>query len=254
MTDYSDDSDIDGLAIRGLPAKVGNLTRGPVRASQYGELTFREIGLARYTLVDQGTYFVAHNATNDASTTLAGHADPELADCDATMTKPFIHMRLDSAATTRVYLDYIEIEIVTAPTTAARDNWAAQLDSGATRVTSGGTALTKINANMQSTAASSLSILGGAVVTGAESPLVRHLGHGQTRAAIPIAGDRYMFRFGEEPTPGDNIVASAASRHTINMPPVILGPADQFLLALYSADDATAAAGVYKVRCGWWEL
>jgi hypothetical protein len=241
------------LARRGLPGKIPNNSPGPFRGSQFGELVTLEVGLPRITLADQATYFIAHNATNDASSTLAGHADPELADADATMTKPFIHMLVSAASVKRIYLDYIEIEIVTAPTTAAKDNWAAQLDTGATRVTSGGTALTKINPNMQSTATSDLTILGGAVVTGAESPNARHLGHGQNRAAIPIAGDRYLYRFGGAPSSGDNVVGSAASRHLINMPPVILGATDQFLLALYSADDATAAAGVYKVRAAWWE-
>jgi hypothetical protein len=242
------------VARRGLPGKIGNNRDGGVRGSQFAELMTLEGGSARHNLADQAAYFVAHNATNDASTTLAGHADAELADADATMTKPFIHMRVAAASTKRIYLDYIEIEVVTAPTTAAKDNWAAQLDTGATRVTSGGTALTRVNSNMQSTETSDLVILGGAVVTGAESPLARHLGHGQNRDGVVIAGDRYSYRFGGAPSSGDNVVSTAASRHLINMPPVILGPTDQFLLALYSADDAYGAAGVYKVRAAWWEF
>ncbi len=242
------------IAQRGLPGKLPNLYSGGVRGSQYGELVTVEAGQARHTLSDQATYFIAHNPTNDASTTLAGHADAELADADATMTKPFIHMLVAAASTKRIYLDYIEIDVVTAPTTAAKDNWAAQIDSGATRITSGGTTLTQVNPNMQSTATSDLVIKGGAPVTGAESPLARHLGHGQLRDGVVIAGDRYEFRFGAAPTSGDNVVSTAASRHWINMPPVILGPTDQFLLALYSADDAYGAAGVYKLRCAWWEF
>ena len=242
------------LARRGLPGKIPNNKDGPVRSSQYGEVLTLPVGSARHTLLDQATYFVAHNATNDAATTVAGHADPELADADATMTKPLVHMRVAASSTKRIYLDYIELEVVTAPTNGTKDNWAAQLDSGATRVTSGGTALTNVNTNMQSTATSDLTILGGAVVTGAESPLVRHLGHGQTRAAIAIIGDRYQFRFGGEPSSGDNVVATAASRHLINMPPVILGATDQLLLAIYAADDAQTAAAVYKIRAAWWEL
>ncbi len=249
-----DEINIQGKAIRGLPARIANLQNGAIRSSQYGELVFKPVGQARHTLADQGTYFLAHNATNDASTTLLGHADPELADADATMTKPLVHMRMASAVTAFAYLDFIEIEVVTAPTNGGKDNWAAQLDTGATRVSSGGTALTVVNSNMQSTATSSLSILGGAVVTGAESPNVRHLGHGQTRAAIAIVGDRYMFKFGGDPSSGDNVVATAASRHLINMPPVILGSTDQLLLAIYASDDAQTVAGVYKIRCGWWEL
>lgn len=238
---------------RGLPPKIPNNSSGPVRGSQYGSLVTLEVGSARHTLADQATYFVAHNATNDAASTLLGHADPELADADATMTKPLVHLRVDPASTKRIYLDYIEIEVVTAPTNGAKDNWAAQLDTGATRVTSGGTALTKVNTNMQSTATSDLVLLGGAIVTGAESPNARHLGHGQNRAAIAIIGDRYQFRFGGTPSSGDNVVATAASRHLVNMPPVILGASDQLLLAIYTADDAQTIAGVYKVRAAWWE-
>lgn len=252
----SDDEDttVNALALRTLPNKIPNLYQGPIRASLYGELLSKPIGQARHTLADQGTYFLAHNATNDAATTLLGHADPELADNDATMTKALVHMRLAPTSSVFAYLDFIEIEVVTAPTAGAKDNWAAQLDTGATRVSSGGTALTSVNSNMQSTRTPDLTILGGAIVTGAESPSVRQLGHGQNRAAIAIIGDRYMFRFGDEPSSGDNVVATAASRHLINMPPVILGPTDQLLLGLYTSDDAQTVAAVYKIRCGWWEL
>jgi hypothetical protein len=53
---------------------------------------------------------------------------------------------------------------------------------------------------------------------------------------------------------GDNVVSAAASRHLVNMPPVILGPQDSFLLGLYDSTDNAAGAGVYKVRMAWWEL
>jgi hypothetical protein len=247
-------TNIQGKARRGLPGKISNNTYGAIRSSQYGELVNVDGGNFRHTLSDQATYFVAHNATNDASTTLVGHADPELADVDATMTKPFIHMIVASGATTRCYLDYIEMEVVTAPTGGTGDNWAAQLDTGATRISSGGTALTLVNPNMQSTATPNLTILGGVPVTGAESPNVRHLGFGLIRAAVAVVGDRYHFRFGGDPSSGDNVVATAASRHLINMAPVILGPSDQFLLALYPSTDDQTVGGTYKVRCAWWEV
>src|SRR6185503_20336814 len=85
------------------------------RMSKYGEPMVRSLDLDAYA--DEGTLFIAHNATNDASTTLAGHAAPILADADATMTKPFLFMRVPAASTKRVYLKYIEIEVVTAGAT-----------------------------------------------------------------------------------------------------------------------------------------
>lgn len=249
----SDDINFNVLTTRALPSPVSPGVRGPARADRYGNLGVAPFNKWRHAQADQGTYFIAHNATNDAATTLAGHAAPVLADADVTMTKPFIHCRstLGITSATRHYLDFIEIEVITAGVNGTADSWAAQLDTGATRVTSGGTALTIVNPNMQSTATSALAVLGGAPVTGAESANVRDLGFGQFRPSIQIAGDKYLFLFGEDPFGGAGATATI-NRHVVNMPPVVLGPTDQFLLALYSPSQS--AAGVYKVRMGWSEL
>jgi len=250
----TDTKNIDGLAIRGLPSPISNNVRGPVRLDRYGNVGVYPLNKWRHGVADEGCYFIAHNATNDASTTLAGHAAPVLVDADATMTKPFIHARFAAASTSlvRAYLDFIEIEVITAGANGTADSWATQLDTGATRVSSGGTALTLVNPNMQSTATPSLVVLGGAVVTGAESANVRDLGFGQFRPSIQIAGDKYMFVFGGDPEAVGAAGATATiNRHIVGLPPVVLGPTDQFLLALYSPSQS--AAGVYKVRMGWME-
>ncbi len=247
-------SNIQGTSMRGLPGKTPNNQRGPVRTSQYGELVTMPAGQSRFTMADQGNYYTARNPVIDVATTIVGHAAPLLADCDATMTKPLIHMRMSPSSGLRAYLDFIELDVATAPTNGAKDNWAAQLDTGATRVTTAGTTLTQVNSNMQATATGDLAIQAGVVIVGAETTSVRNLGSGMTRSGIAIVGDRYVFKFGSEPTPGDNVASAAASRHHISMPPVILGPQDQFLLALYSADDNQTVGAVYKIRIGWWEL
>lgn len=245
---------IEGLASRGLPTKISSNTRGPVRTDQYGNVMTLPIGNFRHTLADQGTYFIAHNPTNDASTTLAGHTAPVLVDADATMTKPILFLRNPTAASQdlRCYLDFVEIEVVTAGASGTTMNWAAQLDTGATRITTAGTDFTRVNPNMQSTTVPSLAVQGGAPVVGAETSSARDLGFGQIRAAIEFAGDRTTFRFGGSASSGANVVAGAASRHLVNLPPVVLGATDSFLLALYAPSQN--AAGIYKVRLGWWEL
>jgi hypothetical protein len=247
------DKNIDGLAMRGLPSKIGAGVRGDLRLSQYGEAVTLPIGNFRHTLSDQGSYFIAHNPTNDAATTLAGHPAPVLADV-TTFSKALFFARNASAAGSdiRCYLDFVEIEVVTAGAAGTTSNWASQLDTGATRVTTAGTAFTHLNPNMQSTATPSLAVQGGVVVAGTATANMRELGHGQIRSAIEFAGDRLTFRFGGEPSPGANVVAGAASRHLITLPPVVLGATDQFLLALYAPSQS--GAGIYKVRCGWWEL
>lgn len=243
-----------GQAGRALPGPTVDGGLANQRLGRYGESLNINLGYGRHALADEGTYFVAHNITNDASTTLAGHAAPVLADADATMTKPFIFCRFPAATSSQVrcYLDYIEIEVVTAGGSGTAANWAAQLDTGATRYSSGTVeTLTTVNPNMQSNTAPTLVTLAGPVVVGAESASVRHLGHGQLRPSIEIAGDKKVFVFGRDPVVVAAAAAAAVREQVVNMPPVVLGPNDQFLLALYAPSQA--AAGVYKVRMGWWE-
>lgn len=244
--------DINNKAIgldRSLPAAASQNTWIGMRADRYGDQFVQPIGTAVAGLALEGTYYIAHNATNDAATTLAGHAAPVLADADATMTKPFIHLMMASSSEKYAFLRFIEIEVVTAGANGTADSWAAQLDTGATRVSSGGTALTRVNTNMRSSNTPSLAVLGGAVVTGAESGQVRDLGFGQFRPSIQIAGDKYLFLFGVDNRPQDSIATIA--HHVVDLGPVVLGATDQLLLALYSPSQS--AAGVYKVRMGWWE-
>ncbi len=247
---------IDALASRALPSPVGAGNRGAVRANRYGELV-TALSSLRHTLADEGTYFVAHNATNDAATTIAGHAAPVLADADVTMTKPFLHVLHNGSggSLVRAYLDFIEIEVVTAGANGTQACWATQLDTGSTRISTPGTALTTVNPNMQSDAASILAPTAGAIVVTAETTRVRHLAHGTHRPSIEIAGDKYMFTFGADPAVvGTQAAVAAASVRTFvtALPPVILGPTDVFLLALHGQASQTVA-GVYKVRMGWSE-
>lgn len=248
--------------IRGVARDSSRPTAGlqgeymPARMSRYGELL---PWLDRRALVEEGTYFVAHNATNDASTTLAGHAAPILADADVTMTKPFVFMRNPSSSK-KIYLDYIDIEVVTAGANGTQACWAAQLDTGTSRRSSGGTELTIVNPNMDSSESSVFSsnllhLLGGAPVSGAESASVRELGHGTLRPSIEIAGDRKIFVFGGDPTAVgamSDAAATAIRTSIVVLPQVVLGETDQFLLALHSQASQNAA-GVYKLRLAWSE-
>ncbi len=244
-----------GNANRALPSAVGEGVNGTLRMTRRGEMFAQPIGRARHAMADQGTYFAFHNITNDAATTLAGHAAPVLVDADATMTKPFLHMINAGASTSlvRCYLDFVEIEVITAGAAGTADSWACQLDTGATRYSSGTVeTLTMVNPNMQSSATPVTVAKAGPFVAGAESASARHLGHGQFRPTIQIAGDKYLFVFGGEPDQIGATSIATIAHHVVGLPPVILGPTDQFLLALYSPSQS--GAGVYKIRGGFWEV
>lgn len=234
-----------------LPTASSNDEWRGLRLTRYNEPFSQPIGNWRMQRAREGTLFYAHNATNDASTTIAGHAAPVLADADATMTKPLIHMRMTST-TVKAELDYIIIEVVTAGATGDQACWAMQLDTGATRVTTAGTALTTVNPNMQSSTSPALVVQAGAIVTGAESASVRHFAHGTHRPSIEVAGDKYMFVFGRDPELPPTVAAASVRNFVTNLPAVILGSTDQLLLALHSQASQNAA-GVYKIQCQWSE-
>ncbi len=245
-----------GVANRALPGIIQDNYQTPFRLTRRGELVAQTTGSPWHLLADQGTYFTAHNATNDASTTLAGHAAPVLADADATLVKPFLHLLMSTSATTRAYLRSIEIEVVTAGANGTQACWAAQLDTSARGITTPGTALTTVNPNMQSTAVPSLAPTGGPIVVPAETANCRVLGFGTLRPSIEIAGDRKIFLFGAESTAGtgqSDTAATAIRTNTVSLPPVVLGAGDVFLLALHG-QASQSAAGVYKVRMDWWEI
>ncbi len=243
-----------GLTGRALPTAINDGGNQPMRVSRRGEQYALPIGSAFHALADQGSYFVAHNATNDAATTLAGHPAAILADCDATFVKPLLHFIMSASATARAYLHWIEIEVVTAAAAGTQACWATQLDTSARGITTPGTAFTHVNPNMASTASPSLAVTGGPIVVPAETSAARHLGHGTHRPSIEVAGDKYLHIFGGgNPESVTAIAAGSVRTFTVNQPPVILGAGDVFLFGLHG-QASQSGAGIYKVRAHWWEV
>jgi hypothetical protein len=81
-------------------------------------------------------------------------------------------------------------------------------------------------------------------------------GTARSASSIEFTGDKLLFLFGADPAAAGAIqaVAAASVRNFVtDLGSVILGPTDFFLLALHSQSGQNAA-GVYKIRMGWWEL
>src|SRR3990167_1730838 len=143
-----------------LPAASNNDEWRGARETRYNERFNQPIGNWRYARAREQTYFIAHNPTIDASTTLAGHAAPVLADCDATFVKALVFARMADAATVAAELDFLEIDVITAGAAGTSAEYTIQLDSGTTRVTTAGTDFTRVNPNMNSSATPSLAVQG----------------------------------------------------------------------------------------------
>ena len=244
----SSDSNINVVSRRLKPTAVAEGVRGALRGSRYGEIINQPAFTDKmWAMADEGSYFYSQHPVIDAATTIAGHAAPVLADL---YTKPFLIVTNGSAASEnrRVYLDFILITVITPGASGTSDNWAAECDTGAARSTTTGTTLTTVNPNMQSTASASAVVKCGPLVANAATANQRKVGSGVFRPAIAQAGDQYLFQFGGNASALGAAVATALSRHIVPMPPVILGPTDQFLLHLYAPSQSAAA--VYKVQMG----
>jgi len=223
------------------------------RSNLFGEAAVQS-ALEPYALCDAGDYFVATNPTEGVG--LEGGDAPTDITVD---TKPYVFLRNTSTVTEgkRIYLHYILLQVVSATTTTASDAlWKAELDTGTTRYSSGGTAITPVNPNMASSSAPSCTLYfgGGTDLTAAAaSSSQRLIGDGRLREVIPVLGDIFCFAFGEFKIDHTSNVLAGTTQVNIKvpMPPVILGPTDQFLLHL--AGTAQNAHAHYLVRMAFWQ-
>lgn len=216
------------------------------RGSGYGEPY--TLPVSRWVISDEGGYFVARNGT--PGTGVAGHAAPTTHDTE----KPYIFLKNGAASGgRRVYLDYIKL-YVTAAGTAGTLNYATHTVDRDRTYTSGGSDLTIVNPNIQSSESSVLSIfkIGAVVPAQANSAAARIVAHQAVRQVIPVVGDVILFTFGHDPIPTAMITAGTAElERIIHCPPVIFGPAESYHLVLWRASQSAAAS--YEVEIGWWE-
>jgi hypothetical protein len=219
------------------------------RVNGYGDQYVQPNGLpGLHALAAAGALFEIHEPVRDL-TSLAGHAAPAIGDIDATFTKAlfFLRNKAGSSDRKRIHLLRLEIRVVTAGASGTYKLWADELDSGATRA-SGGTALSMVNANPQSSnsLADVLTALGGEVTLAVETSAARKLGFDQMRPSIEVAGDLDVFLYGDATAEPAAAAAAAVRTQIVRRPPVILGPGDSYALGYAAASQN--AAGVYKIR------
>ena len=226
-----------------------NDTSGAVGVSRRGALHVAPWGKPLYNIAEVGQYFLATNPT--PGTGVAGIA---AADGNNDLEN-LVHINNESSAGTgkRIYLDYIRLQPTAAGANGTTTTWVAKIDS-ADRYASGGSEITPVNVNMDSTTASTAEGYFGAVVTSAASSQ-RVLGHGTIRSVITVVGDSYLFDFGGDkkvPMSGLATAGTAALHAVIPVAPVVLGPGDSFMLQLNAASQSGASS--YEFQIGWWEL
>lgn len=199
----------------------------------------------------EGAYFVATNPT--PGTGIAGIAATGAFDDLETL----LFIRNDAAAAddTYIILDRLKL-IVTAAGDGTLSRWASKVDTGATRFSSGGSAITEVNANIDSATTSKATIRFGAVVTAAATASARLIDHGQLRGTALVVQDEYTYDFGGSLSEGRRTLAAGADttihHDVIAHVPVVLGPTDQFLLHHFNTGGTSASS--FEFVLTYWEV
>jgi len=221
----------------------------PLALGRRGEQLVQVLSKPAYRHADEGRYFMATNPT--PGTGIAGiAATGAFADAESLL---FVRNFATAAEGTRIYLDYLRLTVTAAGANGSDVRYVSKLDTGATRIGSGGSAITPVNVNMQSTETTKATVQFGAVASAAASSAARLISNGLVRNVIAVVGDVYTFDFGGQPAlPAAHAVAGAAVANIlIKHPPVVLGPTDQFVFSIHQT--AQTAASSFELELGYWE-
>jgi len=209
------------------------------------------IGGKLTTLAQEGSYFVATNPT--VATGIAGIAAAD--GYNAAETLFLLYNQSTEAEAVQVSLDFLELQCTVVDTAGTDIRFDHHIDN-IDRFTSGGTNITPVNPNMDSTASAKGRLRFGAVVSTSASSSVRYLGGRQLSSTDLVANDLMLFTYGGTnsfSTQGANLTeeATLARLWQVACPPVVLGPGDSYLFTINCASQTGAATWTFN--CGWWE-
>jgi hypothetical protein len=238
-----------GRVSRGIPQAVPDTNPAPYRAGRYGELMVVPMHSSKFALSDEGSYFLATNATPGtpiaATTNIQAYADTA-----GYVGNYFYFRNTDLAGGKRMYLDYIKLMVVAVPLSATSWQWGLVTDYGTARLTTGATAITPVSPNGDSGTPSIIQMYAGANST-AVGISKRIVGRGTFRGVVPTTFDEYIIVCGSHEG-GAGFVSAAASGRVVDIaPPIILGPGQNLTLLMWGA--ANAAAPTFEFEVGWWE-
>jgi hypothetical protein len=216
---------------------------GPGRASGYGDAYGLNISSKEWVVADEGSYFVARTAT--PGTGIIGHAAPTTFD----ETKPYL--LLYNGGQKRIYPQYLRLHETVASAGGARVQFTMVVDQG-NRYASAGSALTVVNPNMDSTAASQCTGYVGAVIASAASASRRIVDHLVFRGTIDIVEDVYEIVFGAGDGSGMGGSRAATVQDMARLaPPIVIGPGQSFLIHQWAAAQSTGPT--FQVSLGYIE-
>src|SRR6476469_4451251 len=225
---------LSGTVNRLKPSRVSDGSNVSMRMTRYGGVIVEPITSGTYPLADEGSYFKVTNPTMGTGITAA-------ITTAFSATAAFYNVRnTDSAGGKRLYMDYITLICNTVPASSTSMQLAVTLDNpGTARYSSGGSALTPVNTNMDDTTGTIANVHAGAVVLTAASGSARTVSRGVLRSAIPVLQDAVMIQFGEASNVLGTLGGTTALATADNCGPLIIGPQQDLNIHLWWPSNAT---------------
>ena len=241
-----------GAASRARPSKYTDQAQAPVHLSNRGDVMVQSLtGGKLHGLAQEGSYFVATNPT--VATGIAGIAAAD--GYNAAETLFLLYNQATASEGIEVCLDFLELQCTVVDTAGTDIRFDHHIDTG-DRYTSGGSSITPVSPNMNSSASAKGRLKFGALVSSAASSSVRYLGGRQLSSTDLVANDLMLFTYG-----GSNSFSSQTTNLTeeatasrfwhVACPPVVLGPGQSYLFTINCASQTGAATWTFNA--GWWE-
>lgn len=235
---------------RALPSTFNadsSTATNPSRAGSYLEAYVLSIFAGNQLGADEGSYYVATNAT--LGTAITGHAAPVIADAD---TKPLLFM-FNGATNKTIFPDYLHLQLTAVGTGGTAHYTTIYLDNkGSTSRTGGGTAITPVSVRSDGPALPSGITLHFGAVTAVMSSSVK-VGQQLVREVIPVANDTFTMKFGG-PNAGIKAgltTAGTATNHlTQFFPALAVRPGGNLNISQIRASQSAAAD--YQFEFGFW--
>ena len=221
------------------------------RGGRYGEQYAIPLHSPRHALADEGSYFVAVNATPGTGIAVTGTITT-FTDSGTTCGNLFMKNTESKTASVpkRVYLDYIKLITVAGAATATTWMYAIVIDDNPVRLTSGGTALAPLNPNGDSSATSIVTGSFGALVIAAAMNR-RLIARGNFKSTTPLPYDMFMLVSGGAPGASYSAADNVPGIFIDVCPPIILGPQQNLLLSMWGL--ASNEIATFEHEIAWFE-
>jgi hypothetical protein len=200
--------------------------------------------LVSMALADDGCYFKAVNPT-------PGTGIAQAITAAFSGTAGLLCLGNPATSDRLYYPEYIRLIPTVVPASATRSELLLAIDS-ILRYSSGGSTLTPRNARMGSDGASQADVKVGALVLAAESGNVRRLSRAQLRAAIPVAFEEFLIKFGSIDHTESTLGGATAVRGMVNVGPVVIEPGHSMAVHVWHPSNAVTGAS-WEVEVAWYE-